>query len=81
VDRFGAFLDDSGLSAEGVNAKEAVINLREVIIRTFVRREDQNPFEREGEAQFALLATLIRRRIHDAVPRRKKMRRRGIIQE
>jgi DNA-binding transcriptional MerR regulator len=67
-----AFLDDSGLSAEGGNAKEAVINLREVIIRTFARMEDQNPSEREDEAQFALLATLIRRRNHDAVPRKKK---------
>jgi len=67
-----AFLDDSGLTAEGVSAKAAVINLREVIIRTFVRMEDQNPSEREDEAQFALLAPLIKRRVHDAVPRKKK---------
>ena len=67
-----AFLDDSGLSAEGVAAQEAVINLREVLIRTFVRMENQNPSEREDGAQFALLSTLIRRRIGEAVPRRRK---------
>lgn len=67
-----AFLLDSGLSAEGVSATEAVINLREVMIRTFVRMENHNPAEREDEEQFALLATLIRRRIHDAAPGKKK---------
>jgi predicted RNase H-like HicB family nuclease len=67
-----AFLDNSGLSAEGATAKEAVINLREVIIRTFARMENQKPAEREDGAQFDLLSTLIRRRIIEAVPRKRK---------
>ncbi len=67
-----ASLEDLGLSAEGVTAKEAVINLREILIRTFARMENQKPSEREDGAQFDLLSTLIRRRIIETVPRKRK---------
>jgi hypothetical protein len=55
-----ASLIDADLEAYGENDKEAVLNLREVIMRTFLRLETERT-EEEAE-QFSVLYSLIRRR-------------------
>lgn len=58
--RSRATLMEAGLEAYGENDKAAVMNLREVIMRTFLRMERERN-EEEAE-QFTLLSSLIRRR-------------------
>jgi hypothetical protein len=56
-----ASLIDADLEAYGESDKDAVLNLREVIMRTFLRLEAERA-EEEAE-QFSVLSSLIRRRV------------------
>jgi hypothetical protein len=57
--RSRAMLIDADLEADGENDRTAVLNLREVIMRTFLRLEQSRTHEEEE--QFAALSSLIRR--------------------
>jgi hypothetical protein len=60
--RAAARLDEADLEAEGKTSREAVINLREVIVRTFVALSHEAPASGEESDQIAMLSSLIRRR-------------------
>jgi hypothetical protein len=57
-----ARLDEAELEAEGKNAREAVRNLRDVIVRTFERLTHEAPNASEDLDQLAILSSLIRRK-------------------
>lgn len=57
-----AKLEEAELEAEGKTAREAVIGLREVIVRTFVALNREAPDSGEDAAQLATLSSLIRRK-------------------
>jgi hypothetical protein len=57
-----AIFDDAKLEARGNTPKAAVVNLREVLMRTFRRLEQQATLEEEEVEQFAVLTSFIRRR-------------------
>lgn len=57
-----AKLEEAELEAEGKTAREAVIGLREVIVRTFVALNREAPGSGEDAALFATLSSLIRRK-------------------
>src|SRR5215208_2691505 len=59
--RSRATLTDADLEAQGEDDKAAVLNLREVIIRTFLRMEQGKPSQDEAE-QFSILRSLIGRK-------------------
>lgn len=56
-----AFLPDANLEAYGADDRAAVLNLREVILRTFLRLEEKT-FSEEEEEELSVLAVLISRR-------------------
>jgi hypothetical protein len=59
--RSRATLTDADLEAQGEDDKAAVLNLREVIIRTFLRMEQGKPSQDEAE-QLSILKSLIARK-------------------
>jgi hypothetical protein len=60
--RVTARLDEADLEAEGKTSREAVINLREVIVRTFVTLSHETSVADEDADQIAMLSSLIRRK-------------------
>jgi hypothetical protein len=60
--RVTARLDEADLEAEGKTSREALINLREVIVRTFAALSHETPASDEDADQLAMLSSLIRRR-------------------
>ena len=57
-----AKLEEAELEAEGKTAREAVIGLREVIVRTFVALNREAPGSSEDADQLATLSSLIQRK-------------------
>ncbi len=57
-----ARLDEADLEAEGKTGREAVINLREVIVRTFATLSREAPDHGENADQFSVLSSLIKRK-------------------
>jgi hypothetical protein len=57
-----ARLDEGDLEAEGKTGREAVINLREVLVRTFVSLSQETSASGEDADQIAMLSSLIRRK-------------------
>jgi hypothetical protein len=59
--RSRATLTDADLEARGENDKAAVLNLREVILRTFLRMEQGEPSQDEAEQLSILTALIVRK--------------------
>ena len=59
--RMRAQFTEADLEAYGEDAKEAVFNLREVVVRTFIRLEGQRERSPDERSQYDVLSGLIRK--------------------